>query len=371
MNEPRPVMSEFISHSDYAINESQHAGWLQALRFMTFLLSGIALRKKALNIIEFGCGPGTSSSALIDLLYEANRTQTLVLDCVDNDPESIRKMQELALTEERCLVRAFGNNILDFDSEQRYDAFVSVFACSHLTAKEKDELADKFIELAGGGLVLIVDEFLGSFKDEADAYWSHHSTIIFDAIIRGNLALAKLELEALHSGLHAVGDFKESVSDFERRAIASGLSVLRLRCYPLADDVLPSSASTCVWVSHAQEVWRARSADLLHSVLKMSDRRLRPTEASMEVLTLIYNEVHALDGDRALKDAAALPLSRCGVIDIYDPNGDGGHMGGVYLFVLGSSDAIETAKRQLTTCGVQFEPILDPSSHLPPQNRLP
>ena len=81
-----------------------------------------------------------------------------------------------------------------------------------------------------GGLFIVGDEFLAehsSKNDEArhNALRKWHEHVIGIARSKGQEELAKLEEDALQSGLQGRGDFKVSCSEYERDLNRAGLQV--------------------------------------------------------------------------------------------------------------------------------------------------
>lgn len=316
-NEPSRTQgqSAFINNETYQEVEWQHAGWVDALHLMIEYANGSFGRLRP-QILELGPGPGTSTPVIHGGL--SLREKNTPYEAVDIDADGIEKLksrlEELGITDIDPLL---GDGI-DRVSERRFNTLFSMFSMSHLTESQRSRLfqnvaANMDLRLNDpalsahrnkGGFFLVTDEFLPPHYDEAsrrEALWLHHGDVIFDALLKGNEALAMNELEALFSGLERIGDFKVSTTQFENELWRAGLSFKKVKVYPLSTDLTPRSLSENREIQHAQSLWKKESPLLRQSLASARGSSSLPPQARI-ALHRISNLFREKGLDRLLQN---------------------------------------------------------------------
>ena len=262
-----PLMSDFISHEFYRKNEHYHAGWKEAIGVIARTLITLVQPSQQPRLFEFGSGPGTSSLLLAEFLRSDWGRGSFSIQCLDNDPLSILEMGRVITEEQISELSPVLADVLNMETEDSsYDACFSVFAISHLRDCEKAPLIRKLCGMAHSGITLVCDEFLPSSVDKKEAYWKHHSAIMFDAAVNGRSDLAHIEMEALFSGLHEIGDFKMEPGDFEAGLHSLGLAWSKCYCFPILGDLTPTMGASSPQEVEAQTIWASLSGELFEEL---------------------------------------------------------------------------------------------------------
>jgi SAM-dependent methyltransferase len=295
MSEPQSpsdyvLMSQFISHQEYARFEHLHPGWLGAVQVAARTLRAFFNDKRQFRVLEFGCGPGTSTCELVRQFREDSDGAAVSVDAIDNDPNSISLLQRRASALGYSEISAvLADDVASLSGPKR-DAFLSVFALSHLRPNAQAALLKRVHQLTECGFGIVADEFIPTGVPLEEAYWTHHSAVIFDALIKGNLELARLELEALHSGVHGIGDFKVSIQEFECALENAELMWFRVRLFPLTHHLVPSRYSSEPLERRAQSIWEEGSKRLRNAVKQPpGSRSLFPQERAYSILDDIFS----------------------------------------------------------------------------------
>ena len=186
------------------------------------------------RLLEFGAGTGLATQDLLDC-------GEIRIDAVDLDQECCGLMKEhLDGVPGLKIIRG---NILDHRTVEPYDAIVSVFAHDHIRYAQGPELARNLRRnLEVGGRYFMGGEILPRFHDDdsrREALYLYHGFIVDKALRDGHFELAQIEISALRSGLHEIGDFKRHEEMFETEMLSADFRLSsRMRVGPLdRDDV--------------------------------------------------------------------------------------------------------------------------------------
>jgi hypothetical protein len=129
-------------------------------------------------------------------------------------------------------VRLENRDSREYNPPGQFHAIATSFADHHIHPKDKKRYFDNVKNnLLGGSVFVVGDEFLrehdeGNEEERRKALNAWHGHIIEIAERNGEHELARLEREALRSGLEGKGDFKVSCSRYESELEESGLKVI-------------------------------------------------------------------------------------------------------------------------------------------------
>lgn len=241
---PIREMSRYINIKTYDSVEVFHAGWLDSVNKMREILFK---KFTAPRIMEHGPGPGNSTRVFAQIPDSQ-------IDAVELDSECYEKL--VANMKDYPNVRPILGSSLDYKPKRKVDAVISMFGWTHLNEEKMNILLNNAHSyLNKNGILVIGDEFLprhilGSRKSRVTAHASHHNNVIAKAILDGKPELARLELDAMISGVNKVGDFKVTCSEFERRLKKAGFkSTKKYKIYPKSKDfALSRKPDTGVYV---------------------------------------------------------------------------------------------------------------------------
>ncbi|MBY0404019.1 MAG: hypothetical protein K2X66_08970 [Cyanobacteria bacterium] len=247
------------------------------------------------RVLEIGCSSGTSTKPMIEGFARFQKKQDTdfpfhndeplpewlkTYDAIDIDQGAIHRLNGdlKKLRDEKsdtyftaCSNRVQGlvaDAMRHMPKDKAYTHAVMQFALSHFDADGKSYLLDHLKkimdlggveiyakqandslerDLVGRGAIIITDEFLPRYKDELteqEALGKHHGAVIYDAMVKGNRHLAELELEAMYSGLHKIGDFKTSCHEFEDVLWRKGMEFSKFKTFPIVGDMVPHDVKT-------------------------------------------------------------------------------------------------------------------------------
>lgn len=231
--EVNPVeMSRYISIKAYDSHEEKHAYFIEMMEYIVSRIKDIQYKSKntnPMNAFEHGAGTGH----LTKRIAEIKNLQVLACEldqvCYQQLSDNLCHKKNLTI---------LNKNTLAMDDTEKFDFICSSFADHHFNMDDKVKYFATIAKmLKQNGVALIGDEFLpehdyANTKQRAEALNKYHNHIIDIAIDEGNFALAKLETQALDSGLAGLGDFKLSCSQYERLLGIQGLSFRKKKIGP-------------------------------------------------------------------------------------------------------------------------------------------
>ena len=211
-------MSRYIDIEKYHAVETSHPHYLEMIQKIIEFIRDTKGDQLDYRVLELGAGTGLATRRLCE-------TISLKLDAVEIDEKCFEKLRAHVEGMANC----YCEDAATFSNLVPYDAIVSVFAHDHIPPS----LAPKFAEnikrnLKKGGVYIMGGEILPFFADEAGrkkALLDYHGYIIGQALADGNYEVAKLEIDALKSGINKQGDFKRHESMFERELTDVGLEL--------------------------------------------------------------------------------------------------------------------------------------------------
>jgi SAM-dependent methyltransferase/DNA-binding CsgD family transcriptional regulator len=227
-------MSEYIDVEDYDQHEEKHAYFQEMVETMLRVFSeDRGSTAKQCRVLEMGSGTGLFTQRLAKL-------KNISIVALELDWVCIKKLQH-KLGNNAC-VEIFNEDACTYDPSGRFRYVFSSFADHHIKLDDK-ELYFQNIKrnLEPGGLLIVGDEFLPDYDINDDAAWrsalrSYHNHIIGIAEEQGEDILARLERDALQSGLERKGDFKLSCKQYEEYLLREGFSFKKKKIGPKDRD---------------------------------------------------------------------------------------------------------------------------------------
>jgi hypothetical protein len=183
---------------------------------------GASLNGKPARLWEFGAGTGLATEELLGF-------DTLMIDALDLDSGCCDILSQHILPRAQGRVRVVCESALTFASTLPYDLVLSVFAHDHIPYALGPELAHAIRRnLRRGGLYVMGGELLPRYDDEAsrrEALYRYHGFIVETALREENFEVAQIEINALKSGLHSIGDFKRHTELFESEMLCANFAL--------------------------------------------------------------------------------------------------------------------------------------------------
>lgn len=307
------------------------------------------------HVLEIGCSSGTSTKPMLEGLARFERkeleeqqelarilgsqTETAIderlswlrrYDAIDIDQGAIQRLNfdlqrlkqdkgDNVYTHCSSKVKAMVADAMRYIPKGKaYTNAVMQFALSHFDAAGKSYLLDhlsKIVDLGGTkvypeheinsiehnligrGTIIVTDEFLPRYTNdqgEQDALCKHHGAVIYDALIKGNYRLAELELEALYSGLHKIGDFKISCHEFEDVLWRKGMEAVKFKTFPLVGDLIPQPEANMPKTAtekerQANQLWIEHSAKIFDAV-----KANKPTPGNLQLPQAPRDALHKI-----------------------------------------------------------------------------
>ena len=208
-------MSRYIDLDVYHAVERSHPFYVEMTDEILKLIDKHQnTQKDGLEILELGAGTGLFTEQLVQI----PRTQ---IDALELDSSCV----ELLTKHVAGKARVIQGDAVKYSKNQKYDVVVSTFAHDHIHY----DLANNFAanirkNLKKGGIYLMGGEILPLYLTPAqrrEALFQYHGYIVSEALRQGHYALAQLEINALHSGVNMVGDFKRHERLFEAEMLSS------------------------------------------------------------------------------------------------------------------------------------------------------
>lgn len=237
----KPVeMSAYISPADYHKHEEEHAYYVEMMERMTQLVASHAHLEGLTRVLEFGAGTGLFTKRLAGL-------PNLDLVAVEFDWACFLRLQqtvsELKVGGNQSKITVENKDSRVYNPLGQFRVIASSFADHHIHPIDKPRyFRNVHHNLENGAVFVVGDEFLVNHdpKDEEarrDALRLWHEHIIGIAKEKNQDVLAKLEHDALQSGLQGRGDFKVSCAEYEEHLTRANLKVKeKVRIGPLERD---------------------------------------------------------------------------------------------------------------------------------------
>lgn len=234
-------MKLYIDTNLYAEYEEAHAGRLDARKYMIERLKMLPTSEGA-RVIEMG--PGPKGLSAMDFATSVSDIHVTAIDLDDTSTESTALEAKTRGLEN---VKVAHSSILDYKPATPSDAFVACGAFTDIRPEFRQQIFQTIHQqlLKPGGLFMIEEEVFPALFHKGDeasrlqAIWQHHGNVILDAILKDEPELAFLELQALHSSMHGVGDFKNSLVRFEKELKQGGFDdVTWKKTWPLPEHFI-------------------------------------------------------------------------------------------------------------------------------------
>lgn len=214
-------MSRYIDLDLYHAIERSHAFYEEMLVAIKTQVKKFAQENQGrLKVLEIGAGTGLLTQELLEI-------NELDIDALDLDEECIR-LHKQHVQSPRC--QAICDDAVTYNKSEHYDLLTSAFAHDHIPYDKKKQFSLNIKNnLRPGGIYIMGGEILPVYTDDAsrkEALYTYHSYIIDRALKEGHYELAQLEINALKSGVHKIGDFKRHEKEFEEEMNSSGLILL-------------------------------------------------------------------------------------------------------------------------------------------------
>ena len=212
-------MSRYIDLETYHQVEATHPFYPEMIDEIGRIFDRHAEAHAPRNILEFGAGTGLATAALA---VHPHRTY----DAVEIDANCWKLLEQNLGGQVNCIC----DDAVTFRGKNGYDIAVSVFAHDHIPEDLGAQLARNIRgNLAEGGIYVMGGEILPHYKDEAgrrEALHAYHGYIIDTALRSGSFEVAKLEIDALNSGLQRIGDFKRHEEMLEAEMLGAGFELV-------------------------------------------------------------------------------------------------------------------------------------------------
>jgi len=211
-------MSRYIDLDLYHAVEKTHPFYVEMLAEIKNVLESHQEEAGTLRVVEFGAGTGLSTSELLAV-------DSIQLDAVEIDPECHELLMSHIGDRATCICA----DAVNFGGKGEYDAAVSIFAHDHIPP-DKARLFGENIRrnLKSSAIYVMGGELLPAYQTEEEmrrALLVYHGYIVQEALRCGHYEVAKLEIDALKSGMDKVGDFKRHEEMFEAEMSEAGLNL--------------------------------------------------------------------------------------------------------------------------------------------------
>lgn len=176
------------------------------------------------RVWEFGAGTGLATEELLAF-------PGLTIDALDLDSSCCDILREHVGPRAEGRVAVICEDALTHRGAEPYDMALSVFAHDHIPYRLGTELARSIrANLRTGGIYVMGGELLPVYHDEAtrrEALYRYHCFIVEHALRAENFEVAQIEINALKSGLHSIGDFKRHEAAFEAELLSADFQLIR------------------------------------------------------------------------------------------------------------------------------------------------
>ncbi len=212
-------MSRYIDLDIYHKVERSHPYYVEMIEEVRCSL--LDLRKEMpARLLELGAGTGL---ATIELLSLAG----FDVDALEIDDKCCELLAKYTNQRARCIC----GDATVYCEPGAYDFVVSVFAHDHIHYDKAQAFARNIrSNLKSGGYYLMGGELLPHFESEEqriDALQRYHGFIVAKSLRNCDFELAQIEINALKSGVHMIGDFKRHEDQFEQEMLSAGFSMLK------------------------------------------------------------------------------------------------------------------------------------------------
>lgn len=212
-------MSRYIDLNIYHAVERSHPYYVEMIAEMVKEIGAAIKRKEAARLLEIGAGTGLATEDFI--LFE--NLEITAID-MDENCSNILKDRKLQRVQVHC------TDAVTYCEPEGFDLAASVFAHDHIN----HDSAPKFVanirrNLKAGGLYLMGGELLPYYEtmeERSEALYAYHTFIVNKALRDENFELAQIEINALKSGLHMIGDFKRHEGMFEEEMISGNFEMI-------------------------------------------------------------------------------------------------------------------------------------------------
>ena len=213
-------MSRYIDLATYHAVEATHPFYLDMIDEVLRIFDSRANSCGLPRILEFGAGTGLSTAKL-------SRSQHQAFDAIEIDANCWQLLEQNLGGAVNCIC----DDAVTYQGVSGYDVAVSVFAHDHIPEDRGVQFANNIRRnLTDDGIYIMGGEILPYYACEADrrdALHAYHGYIIDTALREENFEVAKLEIDALSSGLNRVGDFKRHEKMFEAEMQSAKFKLLK------------------------------------------------------------------------------------------------------------------------------------------------
>ncbi len=209
-------MSRYIDLEVYHAVERSHPYYIEMVEEMLSWINASASDNGApTQLLEIGCGTGL-------LTEELARSGALAIDAVELDSNCFEIIRKNMNGRVNCIC----GDAVTYRRDKPYDIVASAFAHDHIHYDLRHSFARNIrSNLVKGGIYVMGGEILPFFETEdqrKESLYKYHEMIITKALRQGHFRLAQIEINALESGLHMVGDFKRHERMFEEEMLSAG-----------------------------------------------------------------------------------------------------------------------------------------------------
>lgn len=208
-------MSRYIDLEVYHAVERSHPFYIEMVDEMLTQINDLASENGSpTQLLEIGCGTGL-------LTEELAKNNRLAIDAVELDSNCFEIIHKNMNGRVNCIC----GDAVTYRGDKPYDIVTSAFAHDHIHYDLRQSFAENIrANLVKGGIYVMGGEILPFFETEDErknSLYKYHEMIISKALRGGHFRLAQIEINALESGLHKVGDFKRHERMFEEEMMSA------------------------------------------------------------------------------------------------------------------------------------------------------
>ncbi|MBP98410.1 hypothetical protein CMK18_20875 [Candidatus Poribacteria bacterium] len=212
-------MSRYVDLELYHKVEESHPFYIEMTTNMIKRIISYASKFKVCKVLEIGCGTGLMTKKILEI-------PNVEITAIDYDENCCRLLRKY-LQDSR--LRTICADAVTFSNGTQFDICISTFAHDHIQLSRRELFVKNICSsLKHGGVYIMGGEFLPSYDEHNSIEWQkslydYHLFIINKALKEECFEMAQIEIQALKSGLHKIGDFKVSEELFEKEMKSSSL----------------------------------------------------------------------------------------------------------------------------------------------------
>lgn len=211
-------MSRYIDLDVYHSVERSHPFYIEMVDEMKSQISSFADGHEKMNFLELGCGTGLLTEELV-------RFPNLDIDALELDSKCFEIIHRNMNGRVNCIC----GDAVTYCRANHYHMVGSSFAHDHIHYDRGRDFAENIrANLIRHGIYIMGGEILPYYNDDEqrkESLYTYHEMIIHRALREGHFRLAQIEINALESGIHMIGDFKRHEALFEREMLSADFRI--------------------------------------------------------------------------------------------------------------------------------------------------